>query len=142
MDVSMNTQYNDVGQQVTVTIQIKYKDMEIIRPPENCYRCPVGFSSNGQDCGRNVPWTDEDAQHRPDTCKLKQIDLGELLSQMGISTQMTVEYQRFKEKSTPKPLTQYQTCPTCGRFMGMDVEAYCHSCGQHILIGGTNEDKS
>lgn len=35
-----------------------------------CDRC--------EDCGRNVPWTDEDAKHRPDTCKLKQIDLGSL----------------------------------------------------------------
>lgn len=78
MGVSMKSEFNDTGQQVTVTIQTKYKDMEVIRLPENCYHCPAGFSGSGQDCGRNVPWTDEDAKHRPDTCKLKQIDLGSL----------------------------------------------------------------
>lgn len=141
MDVTMKSEYNDIGQQVTVVIQTKYKDMEVIRKPENCYRCPCGFSGNGQECGRNIPWTDEDAQHRPDSCKLSQIDLAEVLAGLGISTQMTLEYQRFKEKTTPKPLTEYQTCPTCGRFMGRDIEAYCHSCGQKILIGEANEDK-
>lgn len=141
MDVSMRTQYNDTGQQVTVVIQTKYSDFQVLRLPENCYRCPVGFSCNDQGCGRNVPWTEEDTKHKPDTCKLEQIDLGELLSQIGINTQMTAEYQRFKEKTTPKPLTTAGTCPNCGRFMGMDIEAYCHSCGQHILIGGIDEDK-
>lgn len=53
-------------------------------------RKPVQLERTGA-CGRNVPWTDEDAKHRPDTCKLKQLNLGELLSQMRISTQMTRE---------------------------------------------------
>ena len=108
MDVSMKSEFNDTGQQVTVVIQTKYEEHEVIRLPENCYHCPAGFSGNGKDCGRNVPWTDEDAKHRPNTCKLKQLDLGELVSQLGISTQMTMEYQRFKEKMTPKPLTKHK----------------------------------
>lgn len=62
------------------------------------------------------------------------VDLGELLSQLDTSTQMTAEYQKYKEKMTPKPLTEHKTCPSCGRFMGRDIEAYCHTCGQHILI--------
>lgn len=142
MEVSMKNEFNDIGQQVTVVIQTKYQEHEVIRMPENCYRCPVGFSGNGNDCGRNVPWTDEDAKHRPDTCKLKQLDLGELLGQIGVSTQMTRKYQQFKERMTPKPLTEHKTCPNCGRFMGLDIEAYCPTCGQHILIGGIDEDKS
>lgn len=50
MDVSMKSEFNDTGQQVTVVFQSKYSEMEVIRLPENCYHCPVGFS-----CGRNVP---------------------------------------------------------------------------------------
>lgn len=66
----------DLGQ--SVTIQTKYDDMEVVVFPENCYKCPVGYH-HGSECGRNVPWTDVDAQRRPDTCKLKQIDLNKLL---------------------------------------------------------------
>lgn len=66
----------DLGQ--SVTIQTKYDDMEVVVFPENCYKCPVGYH-HGSECGRNVPWTDVDAQRRPDTCKLKQIDLSKLL---------------------------------------------------------------
>lgn len=97
MDVSMKSEFNDTGQQVTVVIQTKYSEMEVIRLPENCYHCPAGFSGSDRDCGRNVPWTDEDAKHRPDTCKLKQLDLGELLGQLGISTEMTRDDQRVSE---------------------------------------------
>lgn len=42
MEVSMKNEFNDIGQQVTVVIQTKYQEHEVIRMPENCYRCPVG----------------------------------------------------------------------------------------------------
>lgn len=73
----------DLGQ--SVTIQTKYDDMEVVVLPESCYECPVGYMS--KDCGRNVPWTDEDLQRRPDTCKLKQVDLNKLFKYVDNSDQ-------------------------------------------------------
>lgn len=83
VDVSTSCRFNDIGQEVTITIQTKYADLEVIKLPENCYRCPTGFCTHHEgreDCGRNISWTDEDGQRRPDTCKLKQLDLAEILA--------------------------------------------------------------
>lgn len=76
-ELSYKCRNNDIGQEMTIVVQTKYKDMEVVKLPENCYECPVGFS--GGDCGRNRPWTDEDAKHRPDTCKLKPTNLLQLI---------------------------------------------------------------
>lgn len=62
--------FNSIGEVITITIQLKYEDMEVSRLPANCYACPVGFMKCG--CGREVPLTSDG---RPKTCKLKQVDI-------------------------------------------------------------------
>lgn len=53
----------------------KLEDFVIDQLPESCYQCPCGFSTiPGNPCGRNVPWTAEDAMRRPSTCKLRSLD--------------------------------------------------------------------
>ena len=64
--------FNDIGEVITVTIQLKYENMEISKLPESCYTCPVGFMMCG--CGREVPLTSDG---RPKACKLKQVDIKE-----------------------------------------------------------------
>ncbi len=44
------------------------------------------------------------------------------------------ELEYLKQKSIPRQLTKYKSCPKCGRYMGMDIESYCQSCGQKIKI--------
>lgn len=61
--------FNDIGE--VITIQLKYEDMEVSQFPESCYKCPIGFMRRG--CGREVPLTSDG---RPDTCKLKEVDIG------------------------------------------------------------------
>lgn len=72
MDIKKSIEYNDVGQKLTIEIQLKYKDLETFELPECCVECPVGFSCNIE-CGRNVPFVNEDYKTRPNTCKLKEI---------------------------------------------------------------------
>lgn len=80
MDIKKNAEYNRIGQKITVEIQFKYSDLKVFEFPESCTKCPVGFMQNSI-CGRNVPFAEEDYKKRPKTCKLKKIDLKELISQ-------------------------------------------------------------
>lgn len=63
---------NSTGQKLTIEVQTKYSELECFRMPANCYNCPVGYQDHN--CGRNIPWTEADAQKRPETCKLTEID--------------------------------------------------------------------
>ena len=64
-------EFNDIGEKITIEIQMKYEDLEIYKLPKSCQHCPVGFMKHG--CGREVPLT---YNGRPETCKLTEIDIG------------------------------------------------------------------
>ena len=60
---------------LTKSYLFKLEDFVIDKLPDNCYQCPCGFCTDPKHpCGRNVPWTSEDAVRRPDTCKLRTLD--------------------------------------------------------------------
>ena len=70
MITEINKKFNDIGETMTIIIQLKYDDMEVFEFPESCYHCPVGFM--GHDCGREIPLT---PKGRPSTCKLKKVSI-------------------------------------------------------------------
>lgn len=70
MITEIKRKFNDTGEEMTITIQLKYDDMEVFEFPESCYHCPVGFMNRG--CGREVPLT---YNGRPATCKLKKVSI-------------------------------------------------------------------
>lgn len=76
MNIEKHVNYNDKGQEITIKIQLKYEDLEVLELPQSCSKCPVGFSHNA-DCGRNVPFEAKDYKVRPRTCKLKRINLSD-----------------------------------------------------------------
>lgn len=107
-----DTQFNSIGQKLTLELQTDFKDLEVITPPDSCNRCPVGFSCSGR-CGRNVPFQPEDYERRPDTCRLQEVQMyddgkvrvylghGQLKS-IAISEDMSVEVSKyFKEMAKP-----------------------------------------
>lgn len=78
MKIEKNVVFNEVGQKLTMNVQLTYDKLEVFEFPASCDRCPCGFSTHN-DCGRNVPFKEEDYQKRPATCKLKQITLADLI---------------------------------------------------------------
>lgn len=64
---TVTREFNDIGEKIT--IQLKYSDLEISKLPDNCNDCPIGFMH--QECGREYQMSET----RPETCKLKLIDL-------------------------------------------------------------------
>lgn len=78
MKIEKNVVFNEVGQKLTMNVQLTYDKLEVFEFPASCDRCPCGFSVHN-DCGRNVPFKEEDYQKRPATCKLKQITLTDLI---------------------------------------------------------------
>lgn len=78
MNIKKHVDYNEIGQKITIEVQLDYNDLEVVKFPDSCARCPIGFSSN-TDCGRNVPFSNEDYISRPKTCKLRKISLRNLL---------------------------------------------------------------
>ena len=78
MKIEKNVVFNEAGQKLTMNVQLTYDKLEVFEFPASCDRCPCGFSVHN-DCGRNVPFKEEDYQKRPATCKLKQITLADLI---------------------------------------------------------------
>lgn len=82
-EVTKHVGYNNIGQVVTITIQMTYDDRECIDLPSGCYSCPCGYmirpGEEFRSCGAPSLLTDGP---RPDTCKLKQVDYDELLAQI------------------------------------------------------------
>lgn len=72
MTREVKREFNSVGELITITVQLKYEDMEVSQYPESCYECPFGFMQHG--CGREVPLSSDG---RPKTCKLKQVNIKE-----------------------------------------------------------------
>lgn len=72
--VKKNIMYNGKGQELTLTIQLRYEDLAVFEYPPSCAQCPCGFSAH-QDCGCNTPFKEEDYHKRPSTCKLKLIKI-------------------------------------------------------------------
>ena len=64
---TITREFNDIGEKIT--IQLKYEDLEVSKLPDRCQECPIGFMLHG--CGRQYPMSEA----RPETCKLKLIDL-------------------------------------------------------------------
>lgn len=70
MEKNIIREFNNIGEKVTIQIQLKYDDMEVSKLPESCYQCPVGFMYRG--CGREKVLA---CDGRPKTCKLKLVDI-------------------------------------------------------------------
>lgn len=66
---TVTREFNEIGEKITITIQLKYEDLEVSKLPDKCQACPVGFMSHN--CGRQYPMSDT----RPETCKLKLVNL-------------------------------------------------------------------
>jgi hypothetical protein len=76
---TINRGYADRGPRLDVTFSITYPydKFMVFEMPVSCLKCPVGFQK-GCDCGRNVPFKEEDYTQRPATCKLKKVDFEEV----------------------------------------------------------------
>lgn len=74
MEIKTTEDRNNTGPKITIEIQLKFDELLTSELPESCTNCPIGFSSK-TDCGRNTPLKMEDYIKRPDTCKLRQLNL-------------------------------------------------------------------
>lgn len=68
--------YTNTGQKLSIEVELPYKSFECFTLPENCLHCPNGYMHG---CGRNSPFKPEDYEKRPDTCKLKLVNIEELI---------------------------------------------------------------
>lgn len=78
LDIQSTVERDDVGQYITLQARIPYDSLICFEYPESCGSCPSGWCSGGK-CGRNVPFQPEDYKRRPDTCKLKKIEIKDLI---------------------------------------------------------------
>ena len=75
--LSICKDYTDNGARINIafTMTYPYDEFTVFEMPVSCSKCPVGFH---KDCGRNIPFNNEDYIKRPVTCKLKKVDLGDI----------------------------------------------------------------
>lgn len=78
LDIHSTVERDDVGQYITLQARIPYDSLICFEYPESCGSCPAGWCSSGK-CGRNVLFQPEDYKRRPDTCKLKKIEIKDLI---------------------------------------------------------------
>ncbi len=72
LDIQYNSEGSHIGLNLSITIP--YDEFTTFKLPPNCYKCPAGYCTSGE-CGRNVPFKQEDGTSRPETCKLKEADI-------------------------------------------------------------------
>lgn len=76
-DVEINRGYDNNGAFLKIEVHVPYSELETFKLPKSCASCPCGFIDYR--CGRNVPFTDEDNEKRPITCKLEQIFIEDIM---------------------------------------------------------------
>lgn len=96
VETSFNVERDNIGQIVTLQARVPYGSLLCFEYPKSCTACPSGWCSSGI-CGRNVPFKDEDYIRRPSTCKLRKINLLDLVSSEGIRKSTNIDKIAIKE---------------------------------------------
>lgn len=78
LEIQQTVERDNVGQYITLQARIPYNSLMCFEYPKSCGECPLGWRSSGK-CGRNVPFQLEDFERRPDSCKLRKIELKDLI---------------------------------------------------------------
>lgn len=75
--IEMGRFYDSKGANFHVEMSVPYETLKTFRLHKSCGTCPNGYMQH--DCGRNVPFTDEDYKHRPETCKLLELSIEDVI---------------------------------------------------------------
>lgn len=76
-NIKANIGYDNIGVFFKLEAHIPFSELKTFKFPEKCTSCPCGFMKYG--CGRNSPFVDDDYEKRPETCKLEQITIEDIL---------------------------------------------------------------
>lgn len=87
MEVKYTSTENGIpgGSTVNISITIPYNQFKTFHMPEHCSVCPAGYCTKAnpddESCGRNIPWTGEDYNNRPESCRLSKADILEIIAE-------------------------------------------------------------
>lgn len=87
--------YDNSGAFLKLEAHIPFSELKTFKLPNKCTGCPCGFMKYG--CGRNSPFRGEDYDKRPETCKLEQITVKDILKMISEASQMNETFHEREE---------------------------------------------